>query len=467
MTRFWRFPRPSRPRALALTSQLGLALALLALSAPGAIAGLPPGGLAPVPKTAGTTVQWSPVGVESSYKLAISTDARGSSDRVTVYLSVPRTAGEIQSYAPQAPPTGSIYVGVSADNGVTWSSEEAVLSASPSAPEEPSPAHIEASEEEGAEGEADSQSTSAERAGVLTARSSAGPIIGTNDAVGWGTEAAHTLMQGHITWNRVELGSGPNTLSSSLNDGFKVLAIVKNVNDSTPLSQVNPSQWGAAVVSELKANPGISIAEAGNEIYYKGGVANPVQYGHMYLAAVEDMKAAGIHTPLLFDMAGDYPSRGTWSAPASWSQDSSGGGWLRDAVKGVPGLAGAILANGFAIHPYGAVGQDTHDDWGVSAAAALESVAHAVLGSIPPFYITEFGYDMARCGEDIGACSKREQATKMQGAYSVFLADPHIAGIWWYQSHDDSTGHFGFMNTNNKPRRAFKTLSAIAAAAGQ
>ena len=108
-----------------------------------------------------------------------------------------------------------------------------------------------------------------------------------------------------------------------------------------------------------------------------------------------------------------------------------------------------------------------HDDYGVNAAAADEAVARAVLGSIPPFYITEFGYDLARCGTGIGACSPREQASKLRAAYAVFLADPHVAGIWWYQSHDDSTGRFGYMNRNGTVRPAFNALSSFAVAAGQ
>jgi hypothetical protein len=472
MTRFWRSRRLRRPRGEAgIAAPPALALVLLAFCAPSATADLRVGGLAPMPEPSGETVQWSPVSVESSYKVAVSTDARGSSDRSTVYLSIPREPGETQFYTPEVSPGKTLYVGVSADNGLTWSSEEAAVGASPPA-EEPAASQPGAGEQGEGEGEAEPseagatpQSASAERS-ALGAASSSKALIGTEDGSGWGPDAAQTLVQGHITWNRVELGSGPS-VATSLEEGFKVLAIVSNTNDSTPLSQINPGQWGATVVSELQANPGISIAEAANESYYKGAVANPVQYGRMYLAAVEDMKAAGIATPLLFNMTGDYPSRGTWSAPTSWSLDSSGGGWLRDAVKGVPGLAGAILANGLSIHPYGAVGENTHDDWGVSAASAMESVTRSVLGSIPPFYVTEFGYDLKRCGERIGACSKQEQASKMQAAYSVFLSDPHIAGIWWYQSHDDGTGHFGFMNNNNRPRKAFKTLSAIAAAAGQ
>jgi hypothetical protein len=294
--------------------------------------------------------------------------------------------------------------------------------------------------------------------------SPAGPIIGTNDAAGWGPAPARTVLQGHITWDRVDLGSHDDTLAVSLSDGFKVLAIAGNVE--APLSDVDPGQWGAQVAYELEANRGISIAEAGNESYLKGGVANPVQYGHMYLDAIEDMKAAGIHTRLLFNMTGDIPLD-TWADPGSWSEDANGGGWLREAVTAVPGLAGAILANGISVHPYGALGENKHDDWGIDSVAADEAVASTVLGSIPPVYVTEIGYALNECGATIGACSGNEQASKLQAAYEVFLADPHIDGIWWYQSHDDSTGEYGFMTAKNRLRPAFRVLSAIGRAVGQ
>ena len=315
-------------------------------------------------------------------------------------------------------------------------------------------------------GNSSHEATASKRSGRSAAASYSGPIIGTNDAAGWGAGAAHTILQGNITWNRVELGSHSNTLASSLSYGFKVLAIANNPDDEAPLSASNPSTWGAGVAAELGEDHGISIAEAGNEAYLKGGVAEPVQYGRMYLAAVEDMHAAGIHTPLLFDMTGDIPLN-TWADPNGWSEDAKGGGWLRDAVNGVPGLAGAILANGIAIHPYGAIGENTHDDWGTAAAAADESVAQAVLGSIPPFYVSEIGFDLGNCGGSTGACSRRQQASELQAAYSALLADPHVAGIWWYQSHDDGTGRWGFMNRNNTTRPSFKKLSAIATALGQ
>jgi hypothetical protein len=259
----------------------------------------------------------------------------------------------------------------------------------------------------------------------------------------------------------VEIGTETDTVGESLRDGFKALAIVGNVADGTPLSQIEPAQWGSEVLAEIQSNPGISIAEAGNEMYYKGGVANPVQYGTMYMAAVNAMKAAGIHIPLLFDMWGDYPT-GSSSSPTGWSQDAKDGGWLRDAVNRVPGLAATILANGLSTHPYGAVGEDVADEEGVGAIAAQEAVAEQVLGGVPPIYVTEFGYNLSECGAPDGACSQSEQASRLRSAYQAFLSYPHVAGIWWYESHDDGTGMFGLMNSDNTTRPSFEALSAIA-----
>ncbi len=289
------------------------------------------------------------------------------------------------------------------------------------------------------------------------------PIIGTNDGAGWGAAPARTILRGDIGWDRVELSAPTSTLAGSLKEGFKVLGIVGNIADGTPLAQVSPARWGAKVVAQIEASKGIGIAEAGNESYLKAGVANPVRYGRMYLDAVDAMQTAGIRIPLLFNMTGDIPLR-TWSDPGSWSEDARGGGWLREAVTDVPGLAAAILANGVSIHPYGRVGESTHDDWGIDAVAAEEAVANTVLGSIPPVYITEIGFALHSCGASTGACSELDQARKMQATYEVFLADPHIYGIWWYQSHDDPTGDFGFLSNSNHARPAFKILSTIGAA---
>ncbi|HEY4098685.1 MAG TPA: hypothetical protein VGM33_24385, partial [Baekduia sp.] len=196
------------------------------------------------------------------------------------------------------------------------------------------------------------------------------PIVGINAGAGWGSDAADTILDGHVNWDRVEVGAG--SVADSVDDGFNVLGVVGNTDDGTPLSSINATTWGATVVDQLEDNPGISIAEAGNEMYFKGGVADPVKYGQMYLAAVTAMATAGIHTKLLFNMWGDFycGDSSFISCPSNgWSQDSGGRGWLADAVAGVPGLAAAIEANGVSTHPYGAVGTNGADEEGTGAVA--------------------------------------------------------------------------------------------------
>lgn len=285
-------------------------------------------------------------------------------------------------------------------------------------------------------------------------------IIGTNDAAGWGPRAASRIRAAHILWDRISLHEGPTFgMQASVHDHFRVLAIVGNVDDGTPLGSVAPSAWAAYVVHQLRANPGVTLAEAGNEMYLKGGRPEPVRYARMYMAALSAMRAAGIHVPLLFNMRGDYERPGAHS----WSLDSQGGGWLGDALKAVPGLGPAILANGISIHPYGAIGENSHDTYGVQSVPADERLARRMLGGYPAFYITEFGFNLAGCGTPSGACSQQEQANKLRVAYASFLSDPHVAGIWWYQSHTDSTGDWGYLNGNNSPRPAYGALAQIAA----
>ncbi len=526
--------------------------------------------VAPALSVSGQTALWSSIGNESSYTVAVSNAPRGAADRETQYFYIERAPGSTQSYTPTVTPGETVYVGVAAEGG-PWSTDEVAISAPLPTPQpEPEPesaltastpvlsvhgdtvswtaipgatsytlatvlhptttrettyttlsptttsvtppvlpgqtvdyglaaqtteggpwaqevtityppattgegttAPVTTGEETTTTETSTTTTTSVTGEGTTTTPPTPPPppkprgkIIGTNNGAGWGESFAKTILAGHITWNRVEIGSEANTIAESVQEGYHNLAIVGNPNDNTPLSQIEPNAWAAEVVSQLKNNPGISIAEAGNEMYLKGGIAEPVQYGKMYLAAVNAKNAAGIHTPLLFNMFGDY-AIGPWANSSGWSQDANNGGWLRTAVNAVPGLATAILANGLSSHPYGALNENTADYGGVKAIPAQEAVAKTVLGATPPIYITEFGYNLNSCGEPAGACTQEEQATKTKAAYKAFLADPHVAGIWWYQMHDDGTGQFGFLNDNDTPRPTYNILSAFAIEQGQ
>jgi hypothetical protein len=314
-------------------------------------------------------------------------------------------------------------------------------------------------------------------------------IIGTNDGDGWGPAGVNpvsaTLIDGGIDWDRGSLSVDaaiytPGT--STTPAGFHVIGLVGNLDDSALLSSMTPAAWAAWVVAQLQANPGIELAEAGNEMYYKGGVYNPQQYGAMYLAGLKAIRAACISTPLLFNMFGDYLPAGS----SSWSQDANGGGWLRAAIAANPGLAEAIVANGISAHPYGPLYYiPGGDSSGVPVIASWETLMQSVLGSIPPIYITEFGYDIdpvGSCTQDggigginpndlSGVCSQEAQADSMRVAYTVWRADPHVQGIWWYQTEDTpgsggDTGDWGVINRDGTTRPSFTVLSAFAKDAG-
>jgi hypothetical protein len=414
----------------------------------------------PVLGVRGDTVSWTAVPGIASYTLA--TVRNPATTRETTYSTVTGT-----SVTPPAIPGQTVAYGLATKTPIEgpWANE-VTITYPQATKEEPTKTPEETTTTTPTPPPEEPTKTTPTETTPTPTPPPTGKIIGTNDAAGWGEAFANTILAGHITWNRVEIGSSNNPISASQHYGFHNLAIVGNVDDNEPLSQVEPNTWAATIVSQLQANPDISIAEAGNEMYLKGGTANPVQYGKMYLAATNAMKTAGIHTPLLFNMFGNY-ARGSWANATGWSDDSNNGGWLRDAVNGVPGLTAAILANGLSSHPYGALGENDGDYEGVNSIAAQETVAHTVLGATPPIYITEFGYNLANCGAPSGACSQEEQATKTKAAYKVFLTDPHVAGIWWYQMHDDGTGQFGFLNENDTPRPTYQTLSTIATEQGQ
>lgn len=315
-------------------------------------------------------------------------------------------------------------------------------------------------------------------------------IIGTNDGDGWGPAGVNpvsaTLIGGHIDWDRGSLAvdasiypSGADTTAA----GFHVIGLVGNLDDSSPLSSMTPVAWAAWVVAQLQSNPGVELAEAGNEMYYKGGVADPQQYGAMYMAGLKAIRDACIRTPLLFNMFGDYPIPGG----AMWSQDANHGGWLRAAIGANAGLAEAILTNGISAHPYGPLYYiPGGDESGVPVIASWETLMQSALGGIPPIYITEFGYDVdpaGSCTQDggigginptdlSGVCSQEAQAESMQVAYAVWRADPHVKGIWWYQTEDTpgsggDTGDWGVINRDGTTRPSFTVLSGFAKDAGQ
>lgn len=234
--------------------------------------------------------------------------------------------------------------------------------------------------------------------------------------------------------------------------------LVGNPADSQPLSGVSSSTYGSTVVAD--ASPSATLLEAGNEMYFKGGVCDPASYGRLYLAGLNALRAAGATQPYVFNMMG---STGNCT-------DGTPSEWLRAALAANAGLGSAILANGVSTHPHGLANQNVNDSGGTSAVNAQENLLQNELGAIPPVYVTEFGYDTCdpNPNESVAASSYQDATTKLQAAYQVFLRDPNVKGIWYFQSHDYGTGDcWGFMNADTTTRPQFSALSSIAISQGQ
>jgi hypothetical protein len=168
------------------------------------------------------------------------------------------------------------------------------------------------------------------------------PLIGTNGGAGWGPAPAATLLQAGIAWDRIAYdypSNGPEqySVSTSAGYGFQALLILGNTDDNTLLSTFSPSDYGSKCVQVIQQFKNqISLYEIGNEMFLKGGKADPVSYANLVMALYDAYDAAGLSGHrLLINAYGDYQlANGQWS-----SLDSTPiAGWLGVMAKTQPRL---------------------------------------------------------------------------------------------------------------------------------
>jgi len=309
-----------------------------------------------------------------------------------------------------------------------------------------------------------------------------GTIIGINDETGWGPATGNQpeaeLVNAGIKWSRVGFTypdttldcSGCATVAQDNALGVSLTGII-NTSNTTALSSIAPSAYAQYGLTLIRQNPTINLWEVGNEMYLKGCgnnnagsyvcLADSVSYGKMYLALYNAVKDAGIsNVTLMFNAWGDYNSNLNPNGNPTWSQDANNGGWVRDAVNKVPGLGPAIANEAFSIHPYGPVDSFApQDEVGTAAVVQQEQLAKSIIGSIPPFYITEYGVNQwGLSTSDCPGNVQGEQAYQVTAAYNVFIADSHVKGIWLYQTEDDGSGAWGVINRDGSTRPSFNAL---------
>lgn len=291
-------------------------------------------------------------------------------------------------------------------------------------------------------------------------------IIGTNDALGWGNEDAQKTLTAGLTSARVEAGAGLNTPQHAREEGFtNNLVIVGDTPYAERLATVNTAAWTTKALTEVKeavAN-GDTLLEVGNEMYLKGSSplgatngAEPAKYAEMYMSLANAVDAAGIKgVKLLFNSFGNYvPPNGTASRVAN------DGGWLADALAAQPGLKQRV--DGFTSHPYGLAGENGEDDWGPGALQAEHNQAAALGFANTDYYVSEFGVRTEASGPT-GSASLAQQAERVQTVYAELIGLGYVKGIWFYESHDESSSDkWGFVSGSWTPRPVLGVLERFA-----
>src|ERR1700685_2727825 len=188
-------------------------------------------------------------------------------------------------------------------------------------------------------------------------------------------------------------------------------------------------------------------------MYNKGG--NPLgkegaRYGEMYASLANAVNAAGLKVTLLFD--------------------SFGAGWINKALAAEPSLT--TLVDAFSNHPYGLPHENQRGEWGPGAMEQMHAEAVSMGFAHTDFYLTEYGVEIAGHGSGPSVATEAEREKVIKEAYAEFTGLPYVKGIWWYQTHDDSTGNWGLceQESGSSPftaRPALAVLSGIAKEQGQ
>jgi hypothetical protein len=89
------------------------------------------------------------------------------------------------------------------------------------------------------------------------------------------------------------------------------------------------------------------------------------------------------------------------------------------------------------------------------------------------FYVTEFGVeDGIGPKPQVGSSGPAQQAERIKAVYEELIGTGYVKGIWYYQTHDDSTGKWGLIEPQENgsspfvPREALGVIEGFAKADG-
>lgn len=271
-----------------------------------------------------------------------------------------------------------------------------------------------------------------------------GVIIGTNDLSGWQEAPAKAMIVAGINAGRIE---GTGELSKAIGYGAvasEMMVIVGNTSDGSHLSTVNKSAQTAEVVKEAEAcaKLGVGLLEFMNEPYLKGASHNKegARYAELYLSALAAIEAKGLKVRLLASL----------DCELSW-------------VEAMPATFWTSV-QGFTIHPYGSL------SWSYGWAGYLKCLEYAQKkGANVGWFVSEDGTELngkttQYPGFSVPTETERQALVKSKiETYIASKVAGGCGGFFYYQSHNDSTGTFGFMDNTNKALPLMSTIAAFAA----
>ena len=382
-------------------------------------------------------MSWPAVSGATSYVGAISTDARGTGDRTTTYV----TLGNVTSWSPPADAGATLYYGVESVGGPSdglWSSNEESIAwpaSTPTTPTTPTPPPAPPAPPAGG--------------------SSGGMAVGVNvqdwgNVAEFGNSGNETVAQdvgSSFSYGRWDTGDSPSDFTGDYQqNGIKWDLDFSGPYSSGGVSALNPTSWAASAVSYFQTYCGGSTSvcptiEVLNEPYgswFWGSNADDQQNAVAYGQLVEDTYTAfhnayGSNSPKILA----YVFLGCSNGAAVGCSDS----WSNWISAAYPNIGNYYDGN--IDHAYGGAGVSST----LSAEGDRNAITSAYDATGKQQYITEIGWPT-----DVGAASTgdSEQWTQTQQADNIYnfvqwsRGTGYVAGIWYYAYFGDGNpGWYG------------------------
>jgi hypothetical protein len=260
--------------------------------------------------------------------------------------------------------------------------------------------------------------------------------IAVMNTTGWGVDSIFTNIG--VTWTRLDVHDGSNitTVTTALRHGMRPL--VDYTGDSAWLEGVSPSTAATQVLAlARKILPfGLNEIEFGNEVYYGESATT---YAAQYAAAHAALAGTGVK--LLAVATAVRSGAAGYGSPT----------WIPSFIHALP--AGAAEVDAWTIHPYGPVSGLLNGSWGWETVTDWHAIA-VDPGSNVPWYVTEAGQRL----DGSGAVTQMQQAADLTRYLNELSQTPWVVFFDWYASRDDSTGQWGLLNAEDRPRPAFTAL---------